>query len=232
MRLRTSTRSEPCPQRGARRRGASVAGMLLVAIVSATPRSPYYPVLPDGVEAQGPASVDRRPAAAAAPGRRRADARRARSRSAAAAFGFILILREAWHQRISMRMVVRARDRVPRARAHPAAAVLARRLQLRVLRAHREHLRCEPVRPHAAATSRTTRCGHLTWPGWRDTPSVYGPLFTWVSVMTTGVLRSVDSHGPRVPGARGVSPASGTLFVVCAFGASGSVPSGPSSRSP
>jgi len=33
----------------------------------------------------------------------------------------------------------------------------------------------------------------LTWPGWRATPSVYGPLFTWVSIVTTGVLHSVHS---------------------------------------
>ena len=33
---------------------ASTLGVFLVAIVSATPRSPYYPLLPDGVEAQGP----------------------------------------------------------------------------------------------------------------------------------------------------------------------------------
>jgi alpha-1,6-mannosyltransferase len=32
---------------------------------------------------------------------------------------------------------------------------------------------------------------NVTWPGWRATPSVYGPLFTWFSVGLTSVAKSV-----------------------------------------
>ncbi len=28
------------------------------------------------------------------------------------------------------------------------------------------------------------------WPGWRDTPSVYGPVFVWISAAITGIFRS------------------------------------------
>ena len=31
-----------------------------------------------------------------------------------------------------------------------------------------------------------------TWPGWRGTPSVYGPLFTWISAALTTVTKSVN----------------------------------------
>ena len=31
----------------------------------------------------------------------------------------------------------------------------------------------------------------LTWPGWRSTPSVYGPLFTWFSIALTAIVKSV-----------------------------------------
>ena len=139
MRL-SSRRSEPLSPSAIRAVAASTFGVLLVAIVSATPRSPYYPVLPDGVEAQGPL-------------RWIADAIGLQHLGdgglmivglvavAVAAFGFILILRESWNRRISMRLVFVARDRVPRPGAHAAPVVLARRLQLRVLRTHREHLR-------------------------------------------------------------------------------------------
>ncbi len=31
----------------------------------------------------------------------------------------------------------------------------------------------------------------FTWPGWRDTPSVYGPVFVWVSAAITSMFRSI-----------------------------------------
>src|SRR5580765_3906756 len=30
---------------------------------------------------------------------------------------------------------------------------------------------------------------HLTWAGWRETPSVYGPLFTWMSALMTRIVK-------------------------------------------
>ena len=51
--MRTTTRSA-LPPSAVRATAASVAGMLLVAVVSSTPNSPYYPLLPEGVQAEGP----------------------------------------------------------------------------------------------------------------------------------------------------------------------------------
>src|SRR4051794_41878803 len=51
--MRTTTRSA-LPPSAVRATAASVVGMLAVAIVSSTPNSPYYPILPDGVQAEGP----------------------------------------------------------------------------------------------------------------------------------------------------------------------------------
>jgi alpha-1,6-mannosyltransferase len=31
----------------------------------------------------------------------------------------------------------------------------------------------------------------FTWPGWRDTPSVYGPVFVWMSTAITAIFRSI-----------------------------------------
>src|SRR3954465_9009024 len=51
--MRTTTRSA-MPPSAVRATAASVAGMLLVAIMSATPNSPHYPILPAGAQAEGP----------------------------------------------------------------------------------------------------------------------------------------------------------------------------------
>ena len=187
----SSGRSEPLAPSALRAVLASTFGVLLVAIVSATPRSPYYPVLPDGVEAQGPL-------------RWIADAVGLQHLSdsglmlvgliavAFAAFGFLMILREAWNRRISMRL----------------AFVLA--IAFHVLVLTLPLLFSRDVYSYAYYGRIASTYGgnpyvltpqdfplnslwHLTWPGWRDTPSVYGPLFTWVSVLMTGLARSVDS---------------------------------------
>ena len=31
----------------------------------------------------------------------------------------------------------------------------------------------------------------FTWPGWRETPSVYGPVFVWLSAAITAIFRSI-----------------------------------------
>src|SRR5205085_7747251 len=84
---------------------ASVAGMLLAPIMSPTPNSPYYPILPDGAQAEGPL----RWIADLFQLQRLDDAGLmivGLVAVVAAAIGFILILREAWHRRVSVRMVV------------------------------------------------------------------------------------------------------------------------------
>src|SRR5690349_5083486 len=102
--MRTTTRSA-LPPSAVRATAASVAGMLLVAIVSSTPNPPYYPILPDGVQAEGPL----RWLANLLQLQRLDDAGLmivGLIAVVAAAIGFILILREAWHQRVSVRMIV------------------------------------------------------------------------------------------------------------------------------
>jgi len=188
---RSPRRSEPLPSSAIRAIVASTFGVLLVAIVSATPRSPYYPVLPDGVQAEGPL----RWVADALGLQYLGDAGLMLVGLVAvvgAAFGFILILRESWNRRISMRLVF----------------VLAIAFHILVLTL--PLLFSRDVYSYAYYGRIASTYGanpyvltpkdfpynslwHLTWPGWRGTPSVYGPLFTWVSVLMTGVVRSVHS---------------------------------------
>jgi alpha-1,6-mannosyltransferase len=170
---------------------ASVTGTLLVAVVSSTPRSPYYPVLPDGVAAQGPL-------------RWIADAMQLQHLNdaglmlvgliavVAAAVGFILILREAWHRRVSARLVFML------AIAFHVLALTLPLLFSRDVYSYAYYGRIWTsygANPYVLTPSDFpyNSLWHLTWPGWRGTPSVYGPLFTWVSVVTTGVLHSVHS---------------------------------------
>jgi alpha-1,6-mannosyltransferase len=131
---------------------------------------------------------------------------------AAAAIGFILILREAWHRRISMRLVW----------------VLAIGFHLIVLTL--PLLFSRDVYSYAYYARIWTTYGAnpyvltpkdfpynalwtLTWPGWRGTPSVYGPLFTWVSVLTAVFVKSV---GGQIIGFRLLAAASsvGTMAIV------------------
>lgn len=170
---------------------ASTVGVLLVAIVSATPRSPYYPLLPDGVEAQGPL-------------RWVADALGLQHLGggglmfvglvavSAAAFGFLLILREAWNRRISMRLVFVL------AIAFHVLVLTLPLLFSRDVYSYAYYGRIASTyggNPYVLTPKDFpyNSLWHLTWPGWRATPSVYGPLFTWVSVAMTGVVRSVHS---------------------------------------
>src|SRR3954471_3178706 len=102
--MRPTTRSA-LPPSALRATAASIVGMLAVAIVSSTPNSPYYPLLPEGVQAEGPL----RWIADLLQLQRLDDAGLmlvGLVAVVAAAVGFILILREAWHRRVSVRMVV------------------------------------------------------------------------------------------------------------------------------
>ena len=165
--------------------------MLAVAIMSATPRSPYYPVLPDGVQAQGPL-------------RWVADALGLQHLGdsglmlvglvavVAAAVGFVLILREAWNGRISMRLVFML------AIAFHLLVLTLPLLFSRDVYSYAYYGRIASTygaNPYVLTPKDFpyNSLWGLTWPGWRATPSVYGPLFTWVSVLMTGVVRSI--HG-------------------------------------
>src|SRR3954463_12305837 len=173
--MRTTTRSA-LPPSAVRATAASVVGMLAVAIVSSTPDSPYYPILPDGVQAEGPL----RWIADVLQLQRLDDARLllvGRIAVVAAAAGFILILREAWHQRVSVRMIVLL-----------AIAFHVIVLTLPLLFS-RDVYSCAYVgrigtsyggNPSVLTPSDFPQnaMADVIWPGWRGTPSVYGAPVT------------------------------------------------------
>jgi alpha-1,6-mannosyltransferase len=208
--MRRSTRA-PLEPSALRAIAASMVGMLAVAIVSATPRSPYYPILPDGVQASGPL-------------RWIADAMALQRLNdvglmlvglvavVAAAFAFILVLREAWHGRITMRWVWALTI---------AFHVLVLTLPLLFSRDVYSYAYYGRIWSTYGANPYVltpkdfpyNSLWTLTWPGWRGTPSVYGPLFTWISVLTTGFVKSV---GSQIIGFRLLAAAAsvGTMVVV------------------
>src|SRR5690242_15392383 len=171
--MRTTTRSA-LPPSAVRATAASVAGMLLVAIVSSTPNSPYYPILPDGVQAEGPL----RWIANLFQLQRLDDAGLmivGLVAVVAAAVGFILILREAWHQRVSVRMVVLL------AIAFHVIVLTLPLLFSRDVYSYAYYGRIwnsYGANPYVTTPSAfpNNALFNLTWPGWRGTPSVYGPL--------------------------------------------------------
>src|SRR6476659_4803252 len=175
--MRTTTRSA-LPPSAVRATAASVAGMLLVAIVSATPNSPYYPILPDGVQAEGPL----RWIANLVQLQRLNDV------------GLMLV--GLVHVVVLTLPLLFSRD------------VYSYAYYGRIWNSY-------GANPYVTTPSAfpNNALFNLTWPGWRATPSVYGPLFTWVSVITTGVLRSVTSQirGFQILAAMA---SLGTLFVV------------------
>jgi len=185
--------------------------MLAVAIVSSTPNSPYYPILPDGVQVEGPL----RWIADLLQLQRLDDAGLmlvGLVAVVAAAAGFILILREAWHRRVSVRVIVLL------AVVFHLIVLTLPLLFSRDVYSYAYYGRIwnsYGANPYVL-TPRDFPLNplfNLTWPGWRGTPSVYGPLFTWVSVITTGVFRSVTSQirGFQILAAMA---SLGTLFVV------------------
>jgi alpha-1,6-mannosyltransferase len=163
--------------------------MLAVALVSATPNSPFSPVLPAGYEPSGPLrwisdliglghlSTTGLIAAGLVA-------------TAAAAGAFLYVVREAWNNRISMRTVV-----ILTVSFH-AAVVTLPLLFSRDVYSYGYYGRI--VNTYGANPYVFTpkdfplnSLWHLTWPGWRGTPSVYGPLFTWVSAFMTGIAKSI-----------------------------------------
>jgi alpha-1,6-mannosyltransferase len=209
--MRRSSRTVALEPSALRAIAASLGGMLAVAIVSATPHSPYYPVLPDGLEASGPL----RWIADAIGLQRLGDVGLMLIGLLAvvgAAVGFLLILREAWHRRITMRWVW-----VLTIGFHLLVLTLPL-LFSRDVYSYAYYGRIWSTyggNPYVLTPKDFpyNALWTLTWPGWRGTPSVYGPLFTWVSVLTTGVVRSVDA---QVIGFRLLAAAAsiGTMLIV------------------
>lgn len=170
---------------------ASAGSMLLVAIVSATPRSPFFAIMPQGYEPSGPlrwlsdlVGIGRLgPSGLMIVGF---------LATAAAAAGFLLILREAWHRRITMRTVVLLTI------AFHVVVLMLPLLFSRDVYSYAYYGRIVSTygaNPYVVTPSdfHLNSLWSLTWPGWRGTPSVYGPLFTWLSAALTSVAKSVPS---------------------------------------
>jgi hypothetical protein len=166
---------------------ASIIGMVFVAIVSATPNSPFYPVLPTGMEAANPLRW-----LSSVLGLGHLDITALMFvgllATISAAIGFVLLVREAWAGRIPVRTVVLL------AIAFHAIVLMLPLLFSRDVYSYAFYGRIVTTyhaNPYGATPSDfpLNSLFPLTWPGWRGTTSVYGPLFTWVSALMTSVVK-------------------------------------------
>jgi hypothetical protein len=166
---------------------ASIVGMVFVAIVSATPNSPFYPVLPTGMEAANPL---RWLSGVLGLGHLGITALMLLGllATASAAIGFVLLVREAWNGRIPIRTVVLL------VIAFHALVLMLPLLFSRDVYSYAFYGRIVSTyraNPYGATPSDfpLNSLFPLTWPGWRSTTSVYGPLFTWMSALMTSVVK-------------------------------------------
>jgi Glycosyltransferase family 87 len=166
---------------------ASIIGMVFVAIVSATPNSPFYPVLPTGMEAANPLRW-----LSGVLGLGHLDITALMFvgllATISAAIGFVLLVREAWAGRIPVRTVVLL------AIAFHAIVLMLPLLFSRDVYSYAFYGRIVTTyhaNPYGATPSDfpLNSLFPLTWPGWRGTTSVYGPLFTWLSALMTSVVK-------------------------------------------
>lgn len=185
--------------------------MLFVAILSATPRSPFFAVMPRDYEPTGPF-------------RWLADLLGLQHlndsalmfvglvATLSAAITFILVLREAWHGRMSMRTVMTL------AITYQVVVVMLPLLFSRDVYSYAIYGRI--VSTYGGNPYTNTPADYplnsvfeLVWPGWRSTPSVYGPLFTWISAVITDSAKSLTSliNGFQLLAA---AAAIGTLVIV------------------
>jgi alpha-1,6-mannosyltransferase len=163
--------------------------MAFVAIVAATPDSPFPAILPRGYEPTGPF-------------RWLSDLLFLRLLGhtglmilgllamVSTGVAFLLVLREAWHGRLPMRSVA-----IVAVVFHVVVLTLPL-LFSRDVYSYAYYGRI--ISTYNANPYITTpkdfplnSLFHYTWPGWRGTPSVYGPLFTWLSAALTTVTKSV-----------------------------------------
>ncbi|MGZ4131604.1 MAG: hypothetical protein ACXVWF_01035 [Actinomycetota bacterium] len=169
----------------------SVLGMAAVAIVSATPRSPFWPVLPYGMRPLLPMRW-----LGDAIGLERLGTLGMMIvglfATTLAAVGFLLVLREAWNGRLTMRTVAIL------SLCYLAVVLMLPLLFSRDVYSYAFYGKIVSTyggNPYVLTPADFWRNGiyRYTWPGWRPTPSVYGPLFTWISVYMTRLLQSPTS---------------------------------------
>src|SRR5216117_2432391 len=165
----------------------SIGGMFFLALVCATPNSPFYPLLPIGMVAANPlrwisgviglGHLGTTPLMIVG-----------LLATVSAAGGFVLLAREAWAGRIPVRTVV-----LLTVGFHVVVLMLPL-LFSRDVYSYAYYGRIVSTyggNPYVLTPSDFPLNGlwHLTWPGWRETPSVYGPLFTWMSALMTRVIK-------------------------------------------
>ncbi|HEY7477741.1 MAG TPA: glycosyltransferase 87 family protein [Actinomycetota bacterium] len=185
-----AARSQPLVRTTRRAVRVSVGGMLLVALVAATPSSPFPPVLPRGMEPTGPFRwlADLVGLSSLGPTALMFVGLMA---TTTAAIGFILVLREAWNGRISMRTVLILSV------LYVVAVLTLPLLFSRDVYSYGYYGRMVSTY-HVNPYIETPRdfdlnsLYRLTYPGWRSTPSVYGPLFTWLSAGLTWTTKSIE----------------------------------------
>ncbi|HVD68034.1 MAG TPA: hypothetical protein VNF25_04985, partial [Actinomycetota bacterium] len=180
-------RSFPLTPKAKRAVAASVGGMLFVALVCATPNSPFYPLLPIGMQAADPL---RWISGVIGLGHLGTTPLMIVGLLAviSAAAGFVLLVREAWAGRIPVRTVVLL------AIGFHAIVLMLPLLFSRDVYSYAYYGRIVSTyggNPYVLTPSDFPLNGlwHLTWPGWRETPSVYGPLFTWMSALMTRIVK-------------------------------------------
>jgi len=168
---------------------ASVASFALVSLIAATPGSPYHPVLPD--DSGGPLGwfakllwLDRLP------------------HGVLIALGFVAMLAAG----VSFLLVLFAAERGIISVRAVATLTIAYCLVVLVL----PLLLSRDVFSYTYYGRIVTRYGgnpyvdppsdfpgadlaKFVWPGWRDTPSVYGPVFVWLAAAVTGMIHSLTT---------------------------------------
>jgi hypothetical protein len=167
---------------------ASVASVGVIALIAATPGSPYHPVLPEESGA-GPIGLlarllwlNRLPhGVLIALGF---------VAMMAAGVAFLLVLYACERGMIPVRTVMTLTI------AYVAAVLLLPLLLSRDVFSYtyygrlvtRYHQNPYVTTPADIPTSDVAR---YLWPGWRDTPSVYGPVFVWLAAAITGMIHSL-----------------------------------------
>jgi hypothetical protein len=168
----------------------SVLGILVVAVVGSVPGSPLQPIQPPGVEPSGPfAWLARAIGLDELAGTELAIA--GVIAVVAAAASFLVVLRAAWQGRIGVRMVVVL------AVAYHVVVLLLPLLFSRDVYSYALYGRISGVHganPYVAtpADFPDDPLFDLIGPKWRDTPAVYGPLFTAVSSLLTRWIGSIE----------------------------------------
>jgi Glycosyltransferase family 87 len=167
---------------------ASIATFTAVALIAATPGSPFHPVLPES-QGNGPIGaiarllfLDRLPHGALIGVGFIA--------MIAAGVAFLLVLWAAERGEVSTRTVVTL------AVAYHAVVLLLPLLLSRDVFSYAFYGRILSrygQNPYVStpADYPANDIARFVWPGWRDTPSVYGPVFVWLAAAITAVFRGL-----------------------------------------